>query len=378
MVGDCNVTLFITSGQQCQRQMVTNLQTTPNTNCSYQYEIEKTCLKNHVANCLSNALASYVKPVTSLLLHQLYHCGDLKYKPSVMNAFFLNLIKCKQQAFMDTEFCWRYFRDRLNANRSDPLLCREYAVAKECVTEKAKANCQICDMLSRDTYNPFCPNNTDPELLVNGCQDLKKPLSCTADTIYKRAMECEKKFLASFLGDRKSNCGTTYTALAECLDKQLSATCQDYANDQRLKDDIQKAVTAVLRGRRFFCEPLSLRAIDLDFKVRPLFPCSAEFLTEMEKCAVPVREEYRSQNITELCGNFQEAVKCSNVAQQTYCKFDDDVGRIIQYPYSLSCEDAGGENQNGGTNVNSSATSVSSGLCLTMFALILQLLQEIH
>ena len=78
----------------------------------------------------------------------------------------------------------------------------------------------------------------------------------------------------------------------------LSATCQDYASDKRLKDDIQKAVGAVLRGRRFFCEPVSLRAIDLDIRVRPLFPCSAEFLPEMEKCAEHLRTGYGSQSIT--------------------------------------------------------------------------------
>lgn len=33
MVGDCNTTYFISNGQQCQRAMIKNLQTKPNTNC---------------------------------------------------------------------------------------------------------------------------------------------------------------------------------------------------------------------------------------------------------------------------------------------------------------------------------------------------------
>ena len=41
-------------------------------------------------------------------------------------------------------------------------------MAKECITEKAKANCEICDVLKRDTYNPFCPNKADPVVRVNG------------------------------------------------------------------------------------------------------------------------------------------------------------------------------------------------------------------
>lgn len=88
--------------------------------CSYEYEREKSCLKTHVATCLSK----YVDLVTSLLLHQLYHCGDLTYQPSIPNTLILREIKCKDEAFMDTEFCWEYFRDKLDSNRSDPSLCR--------------------------------------------------------------------------------------------------------------------------------------------------------------------------------------------------------------------------------------------------------------
>ena len=41
-------------------------------------------------------------------------------------------------------------------------------MAKECILEKAKANCQICQEFTRDTFNPFCPNNTDPEMHLYG------------------------------------------------------------------------------------------------------------------------------------------------------------------------------------------------------------------
>ena len=89
---------------------------------SYEYENEKTCMKNHIASCLGS-LGLIADLVTSLLLHQVYHCGDLKYKPSKSNAYILGMIKCSQNAFMDTDVCWRYFREKLNANRSDPSLC---------------------------------------------------------------------------------------------------------------------------------------------------------------------------------------------------------------------------------------------------------------
>lgn len=377
-VGNCNLTYFISGGHKCQRQMVTNLQTNPDTNCRYEYGNEKDCMKKHIKSCLTGSLVSYVDLVTSLLLHQVYHCGDVKYIPSPFDAVIMKEIKCKQEAFMDTDFCWSYFRDRLNANRSDPLLCREYALAKECITEKAKANCEIRADIKRDTYNPFCPNKTDPELHVNRRQDLDTPLSCTAYTIYEIAGYCEKRFLSAFLGKEKQDCGTAYTALRKCLDELLSKTCKDYASDQWLQNNIKKAVTTVLRGRRFFCEPVSLQAIDLEIKVRPLFPCNPEFLPQMAKCAAPLRKDFRASNNAtgELCRNFKVAVECSNTAQKSHCDFERNVGDIILYPYSEFCTDVIGGNQNRGTKSSLDTTSFSKALYFVICALVLQLLQK--
>ena len=98
-------------------------------------------------------------------------------------------------------------------------------------------------------------------------------------------------------------------AFKRCLDSRFLTFCPDYARKQRLKDDIQKAVSSFLRGRRFFCsQDINFRTIDLDIKVRPLFPCDSQFLPEMEKCALPLRDAYRlTQNITaaQLCRYFQ-------------------------------------------------------------------------
>jgi len=43
-------------------------------------------------------------------------------------------------------------------------LHRDYAVAKECVTEEAKTGCAIGQYINRDLFNPFCTYNTDPPL----------------------------------------------------------------------------------------------------------------------------------------------------------------------------------------------------------------------
>ena len=43
-------------------------------------------------------------------------------------------------------------------------LHRDYAVAKECVTEEAKTGCAIGQYINRDLFNPFCTYNTDPAL----------------------------------------------------------------------------------------------------------------------------------------------------------------------------------------------------------------------
>lgn len=111
---------------------------------SYEYNHERKCLRDHIATCLTSNMAPYVKPVTSLLLHQIYHCGDLEYQPSPLNKYILSLIKCKQEAFMDTEFCWRYFRGRLNANRSDPLLCRWDLHLEIYLLLSARSICFVC------------------------------------------------------------------------------------------------------------------------------------------------------------------------------------------------------------------------------------------
>ena len=86
------------------------------------------------------------------------------------------------------------------------------------------------------------------------------------------------------------------TTLKSCLDEQLSQRCKDDSINRRVVADIRKAVMAVLRGPRFFCDAVNLRTIDLDFKARPMIPCKANFFPEMEKCAESVRMEFNAQN----------------------------------------------------------------------------------
>lgn len=334
-LGDCNTTYFISNGQQCQREMIKNLMTNPKTTCSEEYEVEKSCLRKHIATCLKDESSS-VNFVTSLLLHQLYHCGDLTYQPSPINSFILRQIQCTDKAFTDTEFCWEHFRKKLNSNRSDPSLCREYALAKECINEKAMANCKICSSLPRDTYNPFCANNSDPPIVRNGCQELAKPLSCTSYSVYKTALDCERNFLKNIMENGKADCGAALATLKTCLDDQLSQTCKDDSNNQRVMADIKKAVMAVLRGPRFFCEAMNLRPIDLDFKTRPMIPCKSKFFPEMEKCAKPVRMEFKEQNGTggEFYSKFRTSLSCASGVQTSSCKFDGNVAGMIQGFYS--------------------------------------------
>ena len=73
--------------------------------------------------------------------------------------------------------------------------------------------------------------------------------------------------------------------------------------------------------------------------------------------------------------NFQTAVKCSNVAQKSYCKFEKDVAYIIENSYTWSCSNET-EIGNGRKNV-SGGVCISAGFCFTIFVLVLQLLQEI-
>ena len=41
-------------------------------------------------------------------------------------------------------------------------------MAKQCVTQEAKAGCGIGQYINRDMFNPFCPYNTDPPLDTAG------------------------------------------------------------------------------------------------------------------------------------------------------------------------------------------------------------------
>ena len=91
---------------------------------SAEYQDEKECLRDHVAVCLGREYHGHINLVANLLLYQLYHCGNVEYKHNAIYGIVLKSIQCQREAFMDTEICWSYFRERLNANRTDPMLCR--------------------------------------------------------------------------------------------------------------------------------------------------------------------------------------------------------------------------------------------------------------
>lgn len=73
--------------------------------------------------------------------------------------------------------------------------------------------------------------------------------------------------------------------------------------------------------------------------------------------------------------NFNTAVKCSNVAQKSYCKFEKDVAYIIEDSYTRFCYNET-EIETGGKNVSGSSY-ISAGLCFTILVLVFQLLQDI-
>ena len=74
--------------------------------------------------------------------------------------------------------------------------------------------------------------------------------------------------------------------------------------------------------------------------------------------------------------NFRAAVYCSNVAQDSYCKFEKAVAYTIKDSYTSSCIN-GSERETRGKNV-SGASSSSAGFVSISFALVLQLVREIQ
>lgn len=123
-IGDCNMTQFIAGGFKCQRKMVSDLKHKANANCSVEYQYQTSCLVNHLKTCLTGLFAGFVRAVTSLIKLLLYHCGDLKVDPALIDQFLLNQIQCKGSVFTKTVECWNDFRIRLNRDNTDPKLCR--------------------------------------------------------------------------------------------------------------------------------------------------------------------------------------------------------------------------------------------------------------
>lgn len=72
--------------------------------------------------------------------------------------------------------------------------------------------------------------------------------------------------------------------------------------------------------------------------------------------------------------NFRTAVHCSNVAQDSYCKFENAVAYTIEDSYTSACIN-GSEKETGGRNV-SGASYNSAGFMSMTFALVLQLVRE--
>ena len=69
--------------------------------------------------------------------------------------------------------------------------------------------------------------------------------------------------------------------------------------------------------------------------------------------------------------NFRKAVHCSNVAQNSHCKFKRDVAYIIKDSYNSFCIN-GSEKETGGSNV-SGASYNWAGFVSIIFSLVLHL-----
>ncbi|XP_022790340.1 uncharacterized protein LOC111329844 [Stylophora pistillata] len=203
-IGDCNMTQFIAGGFKCQRKMVSDLKHKANANCSVEYQYQISCLVNHLKTYLTGLFAGFVPAVTSLIKLLLYHCGDLKVDPALIDQFLLNQIQCKGSVFTKAVECWNDFRIRLNRDNTDPKLCSDYAVAKECVTREAKTGCAIGQYINRDLFNPFCTYNADPPL--NSSEPSVFIGSCTTQTFALSAYSCQREMITNLAKANSPTC----------------------------------------------------------------------------------------------------------------------------------------------------------------------------
>ncbi|RMX35492.1 hypothetical protein pdam_00003817 [Pocillopora damicornis] len=306
-IGECNMTYFITGGFSCQRKMVSDLKHKPNANCSVEYQDQTSCLVDHLKSCLTGLFAGFVPAVTSLIKLLLYHCGDLKVDPALIDQFLLNQIQCKGSVFAQTVECWNDFRERLNRDKTDPKLCSDYAVAKECVTREAKTGCAIGQYVNRDLFNPFCTYNTDP------------PLNSSEPSIYIGS--CTTQTFAT----------QEYNNLKLCL----SATTDSCLTNTALspfKDEVQRLVRTLLyhcgdlRGNELSISPFLLEALNCN---KSMFETSVGCWDQFRLRLILNNED------RQLCVDYARSKQCISMAVQNGCAIGDLMEDDLYNPFCV-------------------------------------------
>ncbi|PFX25814.1 uncharacterized protein LOC111329841 [Stylophora pistillata] len=331
-IGKCDLTTFTNGGQQCQRTMISNLKNNASLNCSFEYGRQSICLNGRVSGCVDGVppYDAFKREIVQLLELLVYHCGQLSFDVSSMNPLLLNLVGCDAGKLKEMVSCWDEFRTTFNASRNDSSLCSKYAEGKQKCTNKARESCKsICQYITKDAYNPFCANGTDPpaQTALFDCNPLP---SCTNIVVYENAMKCDTKSIKDFASGE--NCNTVLPKNKNCLREELVKKCSSVQED-KFFDDSVKTLRATLMVEQFFCNKVTLDKAAIHENVKT-GDCQQEFFTDAEKCAEPFRSIYSNsveKKSQEVCTSFAVAKKCLNKVHEESCNFDESTLKAILF-----------------------------------------------
>lgn len=329
MVGDCNMTYFISGGQKCQRKTMANLKHKPNTNCSIEYQHQTSCLTEYLTSCLTGLLSGFVPAVRSLIEMLFYHCGDLKVDPTLIDQFLLQTIQCKGEVFTKTVECWNDFRLRFDQDKTDPRLCRDYAVAKECVTEEAKTGCAIGQYINRDLFNPFCTYNTDPPL--NSSKPTVLIGRCSTQTFALSAYKCQREMITRLAEENSATCRQEYIKQEVCLSSAME-TCLMGTSLSPLKEEVRRLVQTVL----YHCGTLTADKISVNSFLVGALNCNET----MFQTAVRCWDDFRLRLILnrldkQLCVDYALSKLCVSMAVHSGCAIGDLMEDDLYNPFCV-------------------------------------------
>ncbi|XP_078351595.1 uncharacterized protein LOC144636296 isoform X2 [Oculina patagonica] len=207
--------------------------------------------------------------------------------------------------------------------------CRNYAVAKECVTNEAKTGCAIGQYINRDLFNPFCTYNTDP--LLNSSTPSVLIGRCGTRTFAASAYTCQREMMTNLAKEDSATCRQEYTKLEKCLSSTMD-TCLTGSSLSPFKDEVRRLVQSLL----YHCGSLTADTISVNSFLISALNCNES----MFQTAVQCWDEFRLRLILnkfdkQLCVDYATSKLCVSKAVQSGCAIGDLMEDDLYNPFCI-------------------------------------------